>query len=95
MPFGLFVRRLTKLDHDAAMAVFAEFLNDTSLNPSQMAFVERIMRYVEENGYMDLEELGRPPFDRPAPLIKLFDASRQRRIVELMTSIRNNAITVA
>ena len=31
-PFGLLVRKIAKLDHEAAHAAFAEFINDNSLS---------------------------------------------------------------
>ena len=37
-PFGLLVRRIAKLDHEAAMEAFSEFINDQSLNQRQIAF---------------------------------------------------------
>ncbi|MBL1054654.1 MAG: hypothetical protein JJO51_23380, partial [Escherichia coli] len=40
-PFGLLVRKIAKLDHDAAMAAFSQFINDQSLNQKQIAFVHK------------------------------------------------------
>ena len=54
-PFGLLIRRIAKLDHDAAMAAFSEFINDQSLNQQQIAFVHKVINHVEQtNGQQDL-----------------------------------------
>lgn len=34
--------------------------------------MNRIIDYVEQNGYVQPEDLARPPFDRPKPLFLMF-----------------------
>ena len=72
VPLGLLVRRIVKLDHQATMDAFGEFINNHSLSPSQNAMLNRIVGYVEQNGYIQFEQLTRPPFDRPRPLVLVF-----------------------
>ena len=90
-PFGLLVRKVVKLDHDAAMEAFAEFLNDESLTEQQMSFVHRVVEYVESNGYMEPSALGQAPFDRPQSFVRLFDAKQQVLLVELIRRVKRNA----
>ena len=52
-PFGLLVRTIAKLDHEAAMQAFSAFINDQSLNQKQIAFVNKIINHIELNGYME------------------------------------------
>ena len=40
-PFGFLIRKIAKLDHDAAMEAFSAFINDASLNQKQIAFVRK------------------------------------------------------
>ena len=81
-PFGLLIRKIAKLDHDAAMDAFSAFINDASLNQKQIAFVHKIINHVEKNGYMeDITELQKPPFDKPVSFSRLFDAARRTAIV--------------
>ncbi len=48
-----------------------------------------------QNGYIEnVSELMRPPFDKPQGFIKLFDGSKQKRIVELVNEIKENAVKV-
>ena len=49
-PFGLLIRKIAKLDHEAAMAAFSGFINDESLNQKQIAFVHKIINHIEQNG---------------------------------------------
>lgn len=95
LEFGLLVRKVVKLDHEAAMAAFAEFINDASLNAQQIAFVHRVVEYVEANGYMEAAALMKAPFDRPASFFKLFDYERQKRFVKLVNRIKENAMRPA
>ena len=95
LPFGLLVRKVAKLDHDAAMKAFSEFINDQSLNQQQIVFVKKVVDYVVQNGYMeDVKVLMNPPFDKPNNFIKLFDSIRQKKILQLVEEIKNNAIQV-
>lgn len=40
-PFGLLIRKIAKLDHEAAMQAFSAFINDQSLNQKQISFVKK------------------------------------------------------
>ena len=94
-PFGLLIRRIAKLDHDAAMQAFSEFINDESLNQKQIAFVHKVINYVEQNGYMDdATELMKPPFDKPTSFLKLFDPAKKSRLIRLIQDVKDNAIAV-
>lgn len=65
-PFGLLVRKIAKLDHESAMNAFSEFINDSSLNQKQIAFIHKIIMHIENNGYIDdVKILMKPPFDKP------------------------------
>ena len=52
-PFGLLVRKIAKLEYEAACAAFSEFINDQSLNQAQIVFVKKIIDYVVQNGYIE------------------------------------------
>ena len=90
-PFGLLVRRIAKLDHTAAMEAFAEFLNDEALNQQQVAFMHKVVEYVENNGYMEPADLMKAPFDRPVSFFRLFDDGRQKKLVALINRVKSNA----
>lgn len=94
-PFGLLIRKIAKLDHDAAMEAFSAFINDASLNQKQIAFVHKIINHIEQNGYMeDIKELMKPPFDKPIGFVKLFDARTRTALMEKINEIKENAVNV-
>jgi len=94
-PFGLLVRKIAKMEYEAAIVAFSEFINDQSLNQAQIVFVKKVIDYIAQNGYIEnISELTKPPFDKPQSFIKLFDGSRQMRMVELVTSIKENAVKI-
>lgn len=94
-PFGKLVRQVAGLSHEAAMDAFAEFLGDESLSRQQMDFVHKVVDYVETNGFIDLADLGKPPFDQPQSFVRLFDGRRQRLLVQIIQSVNDNATTPA
>lgn len=94
-PLGLLVRKIAKLDYQAACEAFSEFINDQSLNQEQIVFVKKVIDYIVQNGYMEnASELMRPPFDKPQSFVKLFDVTRQKKIVEAINKIKENAVKV-
>ena len=94
-PFGLLIRKIAKLDHEAAMQAFSAFINDWSLNQKQIAFVKKIINHIELNGYMEnVSELTKPPFDKPVSFIKLFDAKTRTALIATINQIRENAVQI-
>lgn len=95
IPFGLLVRKIAKLDHDAAMAAFSQFINDQSLSQKQITFVHKIINHIEQNGYMEsVTILTKPPFDKPLSFTKLFDRKMQSEIMATINKVKDNAIVV-
>jgi type I restriction enzyme, R subunit len=55
---------------------------------------KKIIDYIVQNGYIEnVSELMKPPFDKPQSMIRLFDGSRQKKIVETVKKIKENALT--
>ncbi len=93
-PFGLLVRKIAKLDYEAAMQAFSTFINDQSLNQRQINFVHKIINHMVNNGYMDnVADLQKPPFDKPINFIKLFDQQTRNNLVAVINEVKENAIT--
>ena len=91
-PFGILIRKVAKLDHDAAMDAFSVFINDASLNQQQISFVNKIVNHIENNGFMEVVDLTKPPFDKPKPFIKVFPPVLQKGLAEKITEIKRNAV---
>lgn len=95
-PFGLLIRKIAKLDHDAAMQAFSQFINDQSLNQKQIAFVHKIINHIEQNGYMEsVAMLTKPPFDKPLSFTKLFDKKTQAALMSAINRVKANAVEIA
>ncbi len=95
-PFGLLIRKITKLDHDSAMSAFSKFINDSSLNQQQIEFILKIITHIEKNGYIeDIKILMNPPFDKPYNFTKMFDAKTRTALLQTIENIKNNAVQVA
>lgn len=56
------VRSLVGLDRAAAQAALSQFLNDKSLSPQQIRFVEMVIDQLTARGMMDATALYEPPF---------------------------------
>ena len=50
------------MDRAAAQAAFAEFLQDGSLSPSQIRFIEMVIDQLTARGVMNAAALYEPPF---------------------------------
>lgn len=94
-PFGLLIRKIAKLDHEAAMQAFSQFINDESLTQSQISFVYKVIHYVEQNGYMEsVTALQKPPFDKPVSFLKLFNNTQREQLLHVIHSVKGNAENV-
>jgi len=94
-PFGLLIRSIAKLDHQAAMEAFSAFINDQSLNQRQIAFVHKVIAHIEQNGYMEsAAALTKPPFDKPLSFTKLFDKKVQAALMTVIGQVKENAVRI-
>ena len=84
-PFGLLVRKVAKLDHEAAMQAFSKFINDESLNAKQIAFVQKVIHYIEQNGYVESKAIL---------FTRLFDGKMGGELMETIDAVRENAVHV-
>ena len=93
-PLGEFVREIVGLDMNTAKEAFAEFLNNTSLDSSQIYFVNQIVEYIVHNGIMmDLSGLQAAPFTDNGSIVEVFtDMSVWLGIKRIIDSINANAI---
>ncbi|HHT48590.1 MAG TPA: DEAD/DEAH box helicase family protein [Firmicutes bacterium] len=94
-PFGLLVRRIAKLERTAANEAFSAFINEQNLNADQIAFVDKVIDYVVQNGYVEsVAELTKPPFDKPQSFVRLFDHKRQKEFVRIINELKENATKI-
>lgn len=92
-PFGLLIRKVAKMDRESINEAFSKFINEQALNSKQIAFMEKVINYVEEHGYInDVSDLLNPPFDIPFNFIKIFDVKKQLLLKKTLEDIKQNAI---
>ncbi len=95
-PFGIMIRRAVGMDHEAVMKAFSEFIDQEHLNSQQMHFVNRVISYVERNGWVqDVSMLLKPPFDKPSNFFILFDEAKQKHLWKTIQQIGGNARRMA
>lgn len=97
MPVAKLVRKITGLDRKAAMEEFSEFLDDKSLNSSQMHFITLIVDYVVKNGLIDDNRvLTEDPFRTVGNIIELFrdDIDVRTKLLGKIKEIKENALEV-
>lgn len=87
------VRSITKLSHDSVISAFSEFISDQSLNSKQIAFVKKIMDYVEINGFIDdFRVFDEDPFKSIGSITQVFNNNMTiaRNIVARIKQINFN-----
>ncbi|MGF6905791.1 DEAD/DEAH box helicase family protein [Fusobacterium sp. PH5-44] len=89
---GVFVRKITGLDMNAAKKAFSKYLDESSLNANQIHFVNKIVEYVVEKGILeDKKILQMSPFSDRGSFADLFDTSTFMGIIGVIDNINNNA----
>ena len=72
-PMLKLVSRIIGLSPRAANEHFSAFLSDETLNKNQMEFVNMIVKYVIQNGYIEKSVLNKQPFDKFGNIKNLFE----------------------
>ena len=72
-PMLRLVCRIIGLSPRAANEHFSVFLSDKTLNKNQMEFVNMIVKYVIQNGYIEKSVLNKQPFDKFGNIKNLFE----------------------
>lgn len=94
-PVAKLVRKITGLDRNAALEEFSEFLNDESLNSSQIHFIKLIVDYIVKNGMIeDKRILTEDPFRTVGTIIELFgdDIEVRSKLLKKIDNINENII---
>ncbi len=92
-PFGILIRKIVKMDKNAAMAAFSKFIAEERPNSEQIYFIEQIVDYVVENGCINnLMDIMKAPFDRPYKFNVIFDREEQSKIVQIIKDFKTSAL---
>jgi len=92
-PFGLLIRKIAKMNREAAMAAFGSFIAEECPNAEQIAFIEKVVDHLVENGCVNnVRDLMSAPFDRPIKFSVLFTQEEQKKMVQIINQIKENAL---
>lgn len=89
-----FIRGIVGLDVVVANQLFAEFIQDHNLSAAQMAFINRMISYLNKNGTLDKGLLVKPPFNETHEegIIGLFQNEADvRKLVSIIDRVNENA----
>ncbi|HEY6342640.1 MAG TPA: type I restriction-modification enzyme R subunit C-terminal domain-containing protein [Bryobacteraceae bacterium] len=95
--FGLFLRSLVGLDRQAAKSAFDEFLLGRQPSSQQIEFIDLIVNYLTEQGYMDGSRLYESPFTdlHPMGVEGVFPSDQAAQLVGILKEMRLHASVAA
>jgi type I restriction enzyme R subunit len=92
--FGLFLRRITGLQREAAVAAFDDFQAGKMLTPAEHDFIGLIIDSLAKNGIVEVGDLYEQPFTRLASQgpDSVFSDTRVDEIAVVLTALKSTAI---
>ncbi len=96
IPLGEFIRSIVGLDQEAVNSAFSGFINNPSLNASQIRFVNMIIQYMTTNGVIASEKLFEPPFTEISShgLLGVFNQTEAEEVVQLLEFVNGRSKAV-
>lgn len=91
---GLFVRRIVGLDREAAKRAMESFLRGKTLNSTQIQFLNQVIEYLTQSGWMAPAQLYESPFTdfSPKGVEGVFGNDDVAEIIAALEAIRRQAI---
>src|SRR5215469_9619127 len=91
---GLFVRSIVGLDREAAKRSFDGFLTGKSLNASQIQFLNLVIDYLSQSGWMSPSQLYESPFTdfSPRGVDGVFSPEQVDQLMRVLEGIRTTAV---
>ncbi|MCI9074604.1 MAG: DEAD/DEAH box helicase family protein [Dorea sp.] len=94
-PFGVLIRKIVKMDRDSAYAAFSSFIAEERPNAEQIYFINQVVDYVVENGYVkNVLDLMKTPFDRPFKFNIIFTRDEQIKFVKIINGFKENVMVL-
>ena len=90
---GLFVREMVGLDREAAKRAFDGFLAGKILSANQIQFVNLVIDYLTQSGWMSAAQLYESPFTDYSPrgVEGVFDPAQVTQLLSILDNIRQAA----
>ncbi|CAM4506492.1 DEAD/DEAH box helicase family protein [Nocardia ninae] len=91
---GLFLRKLTGLEREAASEAFDEFQSGKNLSANQLHFLNMLVEVVARNGIVEVKDLWKQPFRALAPTgpEELFTSDEVADLVAIVKNFRTTAV---
>jgi type I restriction enzyme, R subunit len=92
-PLGQFIRSIVGLDKESVNIAFSRFVNDPTLNSTQIRFVNLIIQYLSTNGYLTSDKLFEPPFTDLSSngLLGVFSREGAQEVIYTIEHLNQNA----
>lgn len=93
-PLTALIRSINGLDMNVAKTLFSQFLDEKKYNANQIYFINQIIEYIVENGYMeDITILKSAPFNSYGSLVELYgnDMNVFYEIKQIIANINERA----
>lgn len=92
-PIGMLIRSINGLSREAAKKAFSQYLDESIMDNSQIYFVNTIVEYIVQNGYVDNNKIfTESPFTDRGSVVELFpDTDVWRGIRSVIDDINHNA----
>jgi type I restriction enzyme R subunit len=90
---GLFVRSLVGMDREAAKRAFDRFLSGKTLTANQIQFVNLIVEFLTQSGWMHVGQLYDSPFTDYSPrgIDGMFSADQVAQLLGVLNDIQMRA----
>ena len=95
LPLGKFIRTIIGLDIEVVNNLFAEYIQNQNLQPTQISFLNTLINYLNTNGTLDKSLLVKPPFTESHDdgIIGVFSNENDiRKIISIVDLVNNNVI---
>jgi type I restriction enzyme, R subunit len=94
---GLFVRSLVGLEREAAKRAFDGFLTGKTLSANQIQFVNLVIDYLTQSGWMEPSQLYESPFTdfSPKGVEGVFTPDQVKQLIGVLSDVRQRAAAAA
>ena len=72
----------------------SSFINEQNLNADQIAFVDKVIDYIVQNGYLESAAELQTALDKPHSFIRLFDHKLREEFVRIINELKENATKI-
>ncbi|MEM8522289.1 DEAD/DEAH box helicase family protein [Flavobacterium sp. PL12] len=94
-PLGKFIRNIVGLDIEVSNQLFAVFISKGNLNANQITFIQKIISYLNQKGFIEKQLLTQSPFNEQHDqgIFGIFpEEDKAMRIIKVINEVNENAM---